>query len=602
MGTFYSYTLSPSGLPVYILADTALYNQLNVTGTPSPIYSALHVDPNTTEYHMRAAMTTLSMSSFPVRYYNELDETYFQHYLKVSAFLSAIARVWTTYSDVPSSTQYLGDYSVGNYNPSNTVTQSGFAKVPSRNTNFVRADSRIIWWSTPNNSSGGTYVYISVVPESAIVNGKIVASELSNYDIIISFSVTCFVEDDLIDSVSVYVGMEGRYSTTAAVHALLDGVELEKYETNTDPFTPNPSGSGGPTGPSMGGDGTGGGSGDFDYHSDNVGASETPTISASDSGMLTIHCGDISYLQALSAYLWAGAFDPNNWKKLFADPMDCILGCHMIPFQPVTHAGVITVGNISTGVAMPVANNQFQSRDCGSINITSQSLSHSFMDFLPYLKCSLYLPFIGIVPINSDDVIDKTLHIKYICDILSGTVLAQVESNGNLVYQYSGNFATEIPITAGQFANGYQTLLKAGQIAMGGFVNAVGASQSAQKAPNAIGAAAAIVGGVVETNNTINDLATNIVASLKPVITRSGGISGTSGFMAQKYPYVIVEAPNLAVPKSQNYYTGYMQYETINLGSISGYTEILATHLDGITATNDEKAEIMNMLKSGVML
>ena len=63
-------------------------------------------------------------------------------------------------------------------------------------------------------------------------------------------------------------------------------------------------------------------------------------------------------------------------------------------------------------------------------------------DYNPHTTVSLYLPFIGIVPLNVDDVMRATITVKYGVDVFTGACLAMVEvSRDNAtvnMYQYSG--------------------------------------------------------------------------------------------------------------------------------------------------------------------
>ena len=52
----------------------------------------------------------------------------------------------------------------------------------------------------------------------------------------------------------------------------------------------------------------------------------------------------------------------------------------------------------------------------------------------------------------------------------------------------------------------------------------------------------------------------------------------------------------------QNAIKGYPAWITRSLGSVHGYTEVDTVHLDGITATDAEKEDIMAKLKAGVIL
>lgn len=493
---------------------------------------------------------------------------------------------------------HIGDYS---YNADSNQYKGSY-------TNLTNGGWESLVTYIGSFDSGGSYAFyrIPLLSRSQFQNGKF------------NFGTT---GDIVINTLHVQIGPGSQSTAYVYVYNTKFTVlnpdnwrllnDTEPIVTTMDPYIPDVEGpgAGGPTSSSQGGDGTGGGFGDFDYHSDDVSGSDAPTISAADSGMLSIHIGDVSNMQALGNYLWSQSFDLNNFKKLLANPMDCILGCHLIPnFSGLTvTGGIIKVGNISTGVSFPIATHQFYKFSCGSISITSQSLSHSFMDFLPHLHCYLYLPFIGIVPISTDEVIDHTLSVSYICDVATGSVIAQVEMDGNLIYNYTGNFAAGVPISSGEYNNILQSVLQTTQILTSGFLNATGGASGGTGVLSdaSLMSQISMFRGAAQANyatlDTTNQVLKNVLSTVKPAISRSGSFSGTAGFMANRVPFLIISAPNLAVPKDQNHYTGYPQYETVSLGNLSGYTQVAAVHLEGFAATEEEKSEILAMLSEGVL-
>ena len=58
------------------------------------------------------------------------------------------------------------------------------------------------------------------------------------------------------------------------------------------------------------------------------------------------------------------------------------------------------------------------------------NLTASYLDFLPYTKTQLYLPYIGIVDVSTDDIMDKSMAIKYHVDILTGGCIAYIIIGG----------------------------------------------------------------------------------------------------------------------------------------------------------------------------
>ena len=90
----------------------------------------------------------------------------------------------------------------------------------------------------------------------------------------------------------------------------------------------------------------GGGDGDIDLDPDAVDKAEIPslpTVSAVDAGLITMYNCTAGQLQVLGNYLWSNIYDlETNLTKLFASPMDAIIGLSIIPVTP-TLGGASTV-------------------------------------------------------------------------------------------------------------------------------------------------------------------------------------------------------------------------------------------------------------------
>ena len=323
----------------------------------------------------------------------------------------------------------------------------------------------------------------------------------------------------------------------------------------------------------------GGGGGDFDNSSDASDFPGLPSLSAADTGFITLYNPSLAELQSLASYMWGGMFDLNTFKKIFADPMDAILGLSLVPVNvPSAGAQAVTVGNISTGVTMTKAAHQFVEVDCGSINV--KEYWGAYLDYEPYTKAELYLPYIGTHAISVDDIMGKTVHVKYHVDILSGACTAYVKCGDSIKYEFIGQCASSIPISGTDFTN-----VVNGVLTIAGSIGSMVATGGAT-APLAIPA-----------------LATTALNDMKPDVEKSGSMSGTGGLMAIQTPYMILTRPRQAVPNAQSKYTGYPSFMTKSLAILSGYTEVETIRLNGMGgATDEEISEISNLLKSGVIL
>ena len=298
-----------------------------------------------------------------------------------------------------------------------------------------------------------------------------------------------------------------------------------------------------------------------------------PTVSILDTGFINLFNPTLAQVQGLADYMWSAGFDVATFKKLFADPMDCILGFNLVPVNvPSSSPATIMVGNIPTTVTMNVATSQWVELNCGSINI--DKAYGSYLDFAPYSKFSLYLPYIGTVELSTDDVVGRTLTLVYHVDVLSCSCVAYLKCGPDTLYQFTGSCGYSVPLTGQNFREMVGAVIDLA-VNLGGVM--------------AGGNAVAGVGAIAKD-----------VMNLKPTIHRSGAIGASAGIMGIQTPYVIMELPNACKPKKQYHYTGYPGFITVTIGDLTGYAELEKVILDGIGCTSEERNMIEGLLKGGV--
>ena len=327
----------------------------------------------------------------------------------------------------------------------------------------------------------------------------------------------------------------------------------------------------------------GGGDGDFDTTSDDIEIPSLPSSSATASGFVNIFAPTINQLNQLASFMWTTDFY-DNIIKLWADPMSVILGLSIVPVNiPVDDVREVKCGNVSTGVPMYHASTQFVVLDCGTINVNEYW--GAYLDYSPYTKIQLYLPYCGTHSLDIDDIMGRSINVTYHIDILSGSCVAFVKSTGkglnSVLYEFSGNVSTQIPVTGENFSRLLQTAISS-VASLGSTVATGGLS-----APMAI--------------SNMGSLANN-VANSKPEIERSGSMSGSTGLMGIQKPYLILTRPKQCIPKNVQKFKGFPSMRYKKLSEIEGFTIVSEILLKNITASEEEITEIKNLLKEGVIL
>lgn len=315
-----------------------------------------------------------------------------------------------------------------------------------------------------------------------------------------------------------------------------------------------------------------------------TGTGNTPISSVpigTASALWTVYHPTQAQVNSFGAWLWGSPF-LTNIGKLFQNPIEGVISLHKVFVPPVdSGSGSIVVGTLDSGVSSATVNEQYVEVDCGSVTL-NEDFGNVF-DYDPYTKIALYLPFVGIVPLNTSDVMRSTINVKYGVDIFTGACIAMVEvsrdGNNATLYQYSGNCAVHYPLS-----NVQQSQLLSGLITVAAGVGAIVATGGAAAPAAATG------------------IASGAMSALHSNIGRSGGFSANAGAMGIKIPYLIIERPQTKVAEMFPELAGYPTNYSCKLGDCSGHVVVKHAHIEGINATDTELEQIDSLLKDGVIV
>ena len=306
-----------------------------------------------------------------------------------------------------------------------------------------------------------------------------------------------------------------------------------------------------------------------------------PAIGAEATGFVAIYNPTQKQLSDFSRYLWSNEF-LDNFIKLFANPMDAIIGLHMIYATPSRGADAeIVCGYAHSRVISKTVNKQYIELDCGSIKVNRYF--GNVLDYAPYTTLQAYLPFVGIVDLDVNEIMGGTLNIKYRIDVLTGSCLARLKvTRGDYsaeLYNFAGNCAVQLPISGGSYSG-----IIANAIGVAGSIGATIATGGAL-APVLVGSAASSA-----VNSHVN-------------VSHSGSLGSNAGALGIMKPYLIITRPKPAEADNYSKFYGIPSNKTVRLSSCSGYTKVKDIHLEHISrATDDELNEIESLLKTGVII
>lgn len=308
-------------------------------------------------------------------------------------------------------------------------------------------------------------------------------------------------------------------------------------------------------------------------------ASPIVTPTGTGSSLWAIYNPTQSEINSFGAWLWSSSF-VEQIKKLFNDPMQAIIGVHKVFATPTTGGNAnIKCGYIDSGVSAKTVTDQYSNVNCGSVNL-NEYFGNVF-DYDPYTKVEIFLPFIGIVPLDLDYIMRSKITVKYTVDVLSGACIANIkvtrDGYGSILFTYGGSAIVTYPISSGSYmgmVSGALSLIAgvAGTVASGGVL-----------APAMIGAASGI--GRMKTN-----------------VQHSGQFSGACGAMGAKKPYLIISRPQTRVANNVNQFEGIPSNTNVQLSECTGFTKVKEVHLSIPGAYDSELQEIEELLKDGVII
>lgn len=362
-------------------------------------------------------------------------------------------------------------------------------------------------------------------------------------------------------------------------------------DSDDDPY----SGDDSPYDPSDEGGGDGDGEDPYDP-GDPVPEPDIPNISIADSGLCKVYIPTTGQLADLAAYLWSNDFITSMVKDLYADALDVIISLGFVPFD-VTSGGTaeIKVGNRGTGILSNYPASNYVKFDCGSVNL--KTTLGAYIDYAPYTKGDIYIPFVGYVPLDIDAFMGHSIGLKYIVDLCTGCGVAILKRDSDVWQQFSCNLLTQVPLSAANYAQMYQTLIStigvlagagvAGVAGIGGAAVGGEAAEGAQAIASQSGGAAKAASGIMSA------------AATKPQIQKSNNLSLSSGLLGNKKPFIQLYRPNLALPTNQSKFQGYPSYIETALSNCHGYTRVSSINLTVAGATGSELALIDSILKTG---
>ena len=317
-----------------------------------------------------------------------------------------------------------------------------------------------------------------------------------------------------------------------------------------------------------------------------------------------------------------------------SNPSDYIVALYGLPFQwvwsrtsfqPVMLGPIEVLHNdaLSDTAVMQVNPDSDCTLLFGEIDVPALG---NFLDYAPYTKMMLYVPFVGTIDIDPVDYAGQTMRVEGTLDKQTGELAIRVMRNGVTVTNtLTANLYIQIPITA-QAMGSYENNLH--QLQMAGFNRALGNMTGAVTGGVSMGAAAAASGegggggtGGLSPTAPIS-MAANLISlpitmadydyritHCQPSVFYSSSASSANQAKFYRKCKLFIKRPvflsGYTSDEERSVYAHTVGHAcsiigTITNSGVSGYCQIGSIDLSGIPATVEEINAIKQALNKGV--
>ena len=315
---------------------------------------------------------------------------------------------------------------------------------------------------------------------------------------------------------------------------------------------------------------------DDDYHDPSDNEDNTPDdstdISVSGEVCKTFKIDQIE-LKKLSQFLWSSDFF-DNILLVNNSPIENIISLKAL-IGTVTTTGTsqaLALGNVTT-TANVVPCNESIVINVGSITLPRKY--NNFLDFEPYTKVQIYLPFYGCAMLDSSLVIGRTITIKYIIDVITGTAKIKIMHDNKTLYEFKTTCGTDLPITSSNRAS----------VEMGYLSSGVG------------------MGISIASGNVLGGLASALsMAQSQYHSSTSGNVSGVLNFHDSRMVTVLVDRPVYTELRNFNKTHGRVCNLSKTLRDLRGFTKCAENVQIPFNCLDEERTMIIEQLTNGVII
>lgn len=288
----------------------------------------------------------------------------------------------------------------------------------------------------------------------------------------------------------------------------------------------------------------------------------------------------------------------NLLTGIYSNLVSNVVSLKMMPTSPENLGGTGEAEAVVLGfktfddlIVQTIGTNACPVVTIGTINI--KKAYKSYADYSPYTDIALYLPFVGVVPLdtnlfmNTAEYNGSTLTVKASYDMLGGTITYFIEYEHATVYQFTGNMAVDVPVS---LQSGVDIGTSLAQNASSAIATATNALTSVAE-PKPIGKA---VNTAVQNVSSFGGAS----ASAQSLYSSTGG---DGAFYAFPKCVLMIRRPEYNRPKTYDSTIGYPAFFTKKVADIKGFATVTNPKIplvDGMT--KEEHDMIVSAMQNGL--
>lgn len=310
------------------------------------------------------------------------------------------------------------------------------------------------------------------------------------------------------------------------------------------------------------------------------------------------------------------------------EPLDLVVSLKKYPMVLSQASGpeAVTIGKYVTNVQANELVSSFTFIDLGTVTINAH-FGGNFLDY-DYTQLALYIPFCGVVSLDTSIYMSKKCRVYMSVDYTSGSCTAYIMCGTDLGWlvtnTLNGQMAVDLPLSGIQaktleqnLASAKSAVTKSGVVGAGKTLAGIGMTVAGA----VTGGVPLVLGGLGSITSGINDVNKSVkqeyeLHNTQIPIDQIGSLTALNAWTGELRPRLTiyrpitsmyVDTPNLATPiesrmQAYGHSEGFAVVEvgTINSLGISGYAEFTNIDLSGIVATEEVKRDIISQLVNGV--